>query len=149
MKNMHNIKVLFERVPSISTRAYVVGGSYEAEAVSQSHSCTMSYFKGGVESWRVARPGEGSAGGLGSVPRAPHSSDHTASAPGLNPDADLWHRGLPSNQQWGPPRWWHRTTSTYRKFNTLIKSRMFYMIFTEIYKTITIRIWSKFCCRRC
>lgn len=59
------------------------------EAVSQSQPCMPSYSKGGVESWRVARPGQGSL-----VPQAPRSSGHTASAPGPSPDTDLWDRGI-------------------------------------------------------
>jgi len=64
-------------VPSISTVAYIVSGWYElgAEAISQSQPCMTSYFKGGVESWRVARPGQGSGWGLSLVPQAPRSSE--------------------------------------------------------------------------
>lgn len=78
-------------VPSIAAVAYVVGGSYAigVEAVSQSQPSMTSYSKGGVESWRVARPGQGSL-----VPQAPRSSGHTASAPGLSPDTDLWDSGI-------------------------------------------------------
>lgn len=83
-------------VHSISAMACIVGGSYAlgAEAISQSQPCMTSYFKGGVESWRVARPGQGSGWGLGLVPQAPRSSGHTASAPGPSPDTDLWDRGI-------------------------------------------------------
>lgn len=86
----------FMGLPSSSTAAYTVGGSCVpgAEAVSQSQPSVTSYFKGGVESWRVARPGQGSSWGLGLVPQAPRSSGHTASAPGPTPDTDLWDRGI-------------------------------------------------------
>lgn len=86
----------FMRLPCFSTAAYTFGDSHVpgAEAISQSWPCMMSYFKGGVESWRVARPGRGSGWGLGLVPQAPRSSGHTASAPGLSPDIDLWDRGI-------------------------------------------------------
>ena len=85
----------FMGLPFNST-AFTVVGSYVpgAEAVSQSQPCMTSYFKGGVESWRVAGPGQGSGWGLGLVPQAPCSSGHTASAPGLSPDTDLWDRGI-------------------------------------------------------
>lgn len=66
----------------------------EPRPISQSRPCMTSYFKGGVESWRVARPGRGSGWGLGLVPQAPRSSGHTASAPGPSPDIDLWDRGI-------------------------------------------------------
>lgn len=52
----------------------------------QSQSCVPSYFKGGVEGWRVA--GRSGQWGL-------------SSCPGL--DTDLWDRGITSNQPWGPP----------------------------------------------
>lgn len=64
------------------------------EAVYRTQPSMTSYFKGGVESWRVARPGQGSGWGLGLVPQAPRSNGHTASAPGPSPDTDLWDRGI-------------------------------------------------------
>lgn len=102
------------RVPSIPNVAYIVGGLHVhgAEALSQSQPCVSSYFKGGVESWRVARPKKDSRWGLGLLPQAPRSTGHTASAPGPNLDTDLWDRGITINQPWGPPRWWHRMTAT-------------------------------------
>lgn len=42
----------------------------------------------------MARPVQDSGWGLGSVPLAPCSSGHTASAPGQSPDTDLWDRGI-------------------------------------------------------
>lgn len=77
-------------VPSIAAVAYVVGGTQlEWRQFPQSQPSMTSYSKGGVESWRVARPGQGSL-----VPQAPRSSGHTASAPGPSPDTDLWDRGI-------------------------------------------------------
>lgn len=42
----------------------------------------------------MARPGQDSGWSLGSVPLAPCSSGHTASAPGPSQDTDLWDRGI-------------------------------------------------------
>lgn len=42
----------------------------------------------------MARPEQASRWGPGLVPQAPRSSGHTASAPGLSPNTDLWDRGI-------------------------------------------------------
>lgn len=94
--------------PFISAVASVVSDSC---VVLQSQPCMTSYFKGGVESWRVAGPGQGSCWGLGLVPQAPSLqwSHSISSRPELR-TLIYGTGGLPSNQPWGPPRWWHRTT---------------------------------------
>lgn len=67
----------------------------------QSQSCAPSYFKGGVEGWRVA--GRSGQWGL-------------SSCPGL--DTDLWDRGITSNQPWGPPTLCQRQALKYELTHT-------------------------------
>lgn len=127
----------FMRVPSISTAAYIAGGSYVlgAEAISRSQPCMTSYFKGGVESWRVARPGRGSGWGLGLVPQAPRSTGHTASAPGPSPDTDLWDRGItikPAVRTTQMVAQDDSRTNTHRHTCTQTQIYLYVYIFTQI-----------------
>lgn len=88
------------------------GGScvFGAEAISQGQPCMTSYFKGGVESWRVARPGQRLGSKLSaSSPSLQWGTQHQL--PVRVRTLIYGTGGLPSNQPWGPPRWWRRMTA--------------------------------------
>ncbi len=57
-------------------------------------------------------PGQGSGWGSGLVPQAPLAPLVTQhQLPARARTLIYGTGGLPSNQPWGPPRWWHRTTA--------------------------------------
>lgn len=85
-KCSHKVKSSGPSVASILRGCWIGAG-----AISQKQLCVTSYFKGGVESWRVARTGQDSSWGLGLVPQAPRVTEaHSNSS---RPEPGHWFMG--------------------------------------------------------
>lgn len=129
--------------PSVYTAAYVVS---DLCVIFQSQPCMTIYFKGGVESWRVARPGQGSCWGLGLMPQAASLQwSHSISSRPEPRTLIYGTGGLPSNQPWGPPRWWHWTADAQKHTQADSQASFYIQIYWHKHFAQAL-VWSLFFC---